>query len=352
MSTQTDKIQYLDSLRALATVAVIIIHVSSPLINMAYLRQMDSWWIGNIFSSTSRFAVPMFLMLSGATLLSKTYSLSEFYKKRLLRVFVPLIFWLFVYWLYRWVILIPKLQPHTLNDIIRWAVDLFLNEGVSKHLWYVYMILFLYIFIPFISKIVQKAGNKNLVIFLLGWVVLCVFTYDMNLSFYKWTGDYEYKLLGYFEYSGFLILGHFLSKINLNFKGKKYTFLFVYFITIAVSAFVAYFSSKHDQRLNLRIYSYFSLNTIIQSAAIFLFIKEIVIKNKIIEKLITTISNYSYGIYLVHIIIIGVLFRNGIYWSFANPLISLPLLTVFVLISSWTIIYLIRKIPEGKYVSG
>lgn len=352
MPTQTDKTQYIDTLRALATVAVIIIHVSSPLINMTYLKQMDNWWIGNIFSSIVRFAVPMFLMLSGATLLSKTYSLSEFYKKRLIRVFVPLVFWIFVYWVFRWAMLSPQLQPHTFKEVYRWAIDLFLMEGVSKHLWYVYMILFLYIFMPFISKFVQKVSNRNLLMLLLGWVALCMLTYNMNLSFYKWTDDYQYKLLGYFEYSGFLILGYYLSKIKFNFKGNKYTYLFVYLITITVSALIAYFSSKHDHRLNLRIYSYFSLNTIIQSAAIFLFIKEIVIKNKIIERLITTISAYSYGIYLVHIIVIGVLFRNGIYWSFANPIISIPLLTVFVLLSSWTIIYLIRKVPGGKYVSG
>ncbi len=350
MSTQTDKIQYLDTLRAFATIAVIIIHVSSPVLNMAYLKQMDSWWIGNIFSSISRFAVPMFLMLSGATLLNKTYSLSEFYKKRLLRVFVPLLFWMPVYWVFRWVMLSPKIQPNTLDGIIRWAVDLFLNEGISKHLWYVYMILFLYIFIPFISKAVQKASNRILLVFLLCWVVLCILTYNLNLSFYKWTGDYQYKLLGYIEYSGFLILGYFLSKIN--FKGNKYTFLFVYVLTIVISALIAYFSSKHDQRLNLRIYSYFSLNTIVQAVAVFMFIKEIAIKHKISDKLITTISTYSYGIYLVHIIVIGVLFRNGIYWSFANPLISLPLLTAFVLTISWLIIFLIRKIPGGKYVAG
>lgn len=352
MSKQTDKTQYFNILRALATVAVIMIHVSSPLINMTYLKQMDNWWIGNIFSSASRFAVPLFLMLSGATLLSKTYSLSEFYKKRVIRVFIPLVFWIFVYWVFRWAMLSPQLQPHTFKDVYRWAVDLFLKEGVSKHLWYVYMILFLYIFIPFISKNVQKASNKNLFISLLGWIVICMLTYKLNLSFYKWTGDYQYKLLGYFEYSGFLILGYYLTKIKFNFKGNKYTFLFVYVITIAVSALIAYFTSKHDQRLNLRIYSYFSINTIIQSAVIFLIIKDLTIKNKIFSKLITAVSSYSYGIYLVHIVVIGVLFRNGIYWSFANPLISLPLLTGFVLLSSWAIIYFIRKIPVGKYVSG
>lgn len=352
MSTQTDKIQYFDTLRALATVAVIMIHVSSPILKMTYLRQMDSWWIGNIFDSASRFAVPLFLMLSGATLLTKTYTLTVFYKKRLLRVFVPFVFWLFVYWLYRWAILSPNLQPYTFTDICNWAVELFLNEGVSKHLWYVYMILFLYLFIPFISKVVQKATHNHLFIFLVCWVVLCILTYKMNLSFYKWTGDYQYKLLGYFEFSGFLILGYYLSQIKLKFSRNMYVFLLVYIATIAISALIAYFSSRYDQKLNLRIYSYFSVNTIIQSAAIFLFFKEVVINNNLLKKTIGAISSYSYGIYLVHIIIIGILFRNGIYWSFANPLISLPLLTSFVLLSSWTIIYIIRKIPGGMHISG
>ena len=82
--------------------------------------------------------------------------------------------------------------------------------------------------------------------------------------------------------------------------------------------------SKSDGRLNLKVYSYFSINTIIQAVAIFVLIKGIVTENNFLSKICSIISDYSYGIYLVHIIIIGVLFRNGIYWSFAHPIVSLP----------------------------
>ena len=96
MSNSGKSIQYLDTLRALATLGVIIIHISSPLVNMTYGKNMPYWWIGNVVDSAVRFAVPLFLMLSGATMLGKEYKLSDFYKKRFMRVFIPFVFWLLV----------------------------------------------------------------------------------------------------------------------------------------------------------------------------------------------------------------------------------------------------------------
>jgi surface polysaccharide O-acyltransferase-like enzyme len=349
---QSTNIQYIDTLRALAIIGVIVIHITSPLVNMTYGKIMPYWWIGNIVNSAVRFAVPLFLMLSGTTLLGKEYRLGEFYKKRMMRVLVPFLFWIWIYWIYRWLMLMPKQQPHGISDITKWSIDLFLNEGVSKHFWYIYMILFIYLLVPFIGKIVLKASRKALTVFLIAWVLLCVATYSMNLSFYKWTGDYPQKILGYFQFSGFLVLGYFLG--NTNFKKDKTRFIsmLIFIITVIVSAVIVYLVSKHNHKLNLRIYSYFSLNTIIQSIAVFLLFKDIRIKNIYLIAIQKTISKYSYGIYLLHIIIIGVLFRNGIYWSFAHPLVSLSLLTFMVLAGSLLIISILHKIPGGKYLAG
>lgn len=350
--TEKSKIQYLDVLRALATIGVIVIHTSSPVLNMAYGHSMSEWWAGNIFDSASRFAVPLFLMLSGATLLGKEYPLAVFYKKRMMRVLVPFLFWMLVYWVYRWLMLQPHQQPQQMNEIIQWAVRLFLDEGISKHFWYIYMIIFIYLFIPLIGKVVRKASDKQLFFALLAWMLLCVATNSMNLSFYKWTGDYEYKLLGYLQYSGFVVLGYFLNKVEIKFSKQHFVAGITYALSVVFCALAAYFMSKSDGRLNLKIYSYFSINTIIQAVAIFVLIKGIVVENKYLSQASTVISDYSYGVYLVHIIIIGVLFRNGIYWSFAHPVVSLPLLLLMVLLSSMIVIFFIRKIPGGKYISG
>ena len=349
---KTTNVQYINTLRALATLGVILIHVSSPVLKMTYLNNMPYWWVGNIVSSLVRFPVPLFLMLSGATLLVKEYNLGEFYKKRMMRVLVPFLFWLLVYWVFRWVMLLPKQQPHGFADISRWAIDLFMNEGVSKHLWYIYMILFIYLFVPFIGKIVRKASQLQLFTFLLVWAVLCFATRSMSLSFYKWNGDYLLKLLGYFEYSGYLVLGYYLNNIRIKSTKTHLYATLAYLATVVVCALAVYLMSKNDNRLNLSIYSNYSLTTILQSAAIFMLIKNIEIKNTYFNVVQNTISNYSYGIYLAHIIVISVLFRNGIYWSFAHPLISLPLMVLMVLAGSLLIVFVLRKIPGGKYVAG
>lgn len=349
---QESNIQYFDTLRALATMAVILIHISSPVLGMAFHKDMNSWMIGNFFDSSVRFAVPLFLMLSGATMLQRDYSLGEFYKKRMMRVLIPFLFWLIVYWLYYWLMLSPAKQPHGFQKITGWAISLFLNEGVSKHFWYIYMILFLYLFTPFIGKIVRKLNQKVLFYSILIWVMLCIATYSMNLSFYKWTGDYQYKLLGYFQYAGYLVLGYFLSKINIFQNKQRLLFGIIYAFSIIICAWIVYSLSHGQQVQNLRIYSYFSIVTIIQSGSIFMLFKQLELKNKYILLIQRKISDYSYGIYLVHIIVIGLLFRNGIYWSFTNPIVSLPLLLLLVLTISMSIIFILRKIPGFKYISG
>jgi surface polysaccharide O-acyltransferase-like enzyme len=352
MTTKSSNIQWLDILRALAMLGVIVIHISSPMVNMTWNKNINFWWLGNSVDSAVRFAVPLFLMLSGATLLGKEYKLSEFYIRRFTRVLVPLLFWLIVYWVYRWATLLPKSQPHEIKPILKWATDLFLNEGVSKHFWYIYMILFIYLFVPYLGKWLRKLNLSIISNLLLFWVVLTFVFKSTPLNMYGWSGDYGSKLLGYFLYSGYLMLGYYLFKLPSNSIKVRYLAAVIFVITVAISAITTYFFSKNGKKLDLSMYNYLSVNTIIQSIAIFIWVKDLKIENRIISWVIKTTSEYSYGIYLVHIMVISIFFDRGIYWNFTYPLISLPALTLIVLVCSFMMIFVIRKIPFGKYISG
>ncbi len=319
---------------------------------MAYGWNMDFWWIGNIVDSAVRFAVPLFLMLSGATLLSKDYQLGEFYKKRFMRVLVPLLFWMLCYWIFRWAMLKPWQRPVELSTVLPWARDLFLSEGISKHFWYVYMILFIYLFVPFLGRAVRKLSNSWLVVLLLAWVVLFIALRPIPINFYRWSDGFEYKMLGYFLYTGYLVLGCFLYQIRIPWNNARKLAVAIFILSIASSAIYTYLASKNAHRLDLSIYSYLTLNTVIQSIAVFVWAKDFHVENKIISWLQQTISNYSYGIYLVHIIVIGIFFRSNIFWTMAHPLISLPVIVLATLICSFTIIFVLRKIPGGRYVAG
>jgi surface polysaccharide O-acyltransferase-like enzyme len=344
--------QWLDSLRALAVFGVILIHISSPAINMNWSKNLEFWWIANLFNSAVRFAVPLFLMLSGATLLTKDYNVSDFYKRRVSRVLIPFLFWMLVYLAYYWYSLPAKQQPHEFQAILQWATDLFLRMGVSKHFWYIYMIVFIYLFVPFIGKLLRKMSQSSISNLLLLWVVLAFVFKSSPLNMYGWSGDYGSKFLGYFLYSGYLILGYYLMRLKTNLPNIRIfaALIFVMCSTIT-SVFTFYFSTKWH-KLDLSLYSYLTVNTIIQTISIFLLIKDSTIKNKIISWITKTISDYSYGIYLVHIIVISLFFDRGIYWNFAYPLISIPVLTLAVLVCSFAIIFVVRKIPFLKYISG
>lgn len=349
MTVQKTKIQWLDTLRTLAALGVILIHTASPL-NRTFLTNINYWWIGNTLMSLTRYAVPMFLMISGATMLGREYKLKDFYERRLMRVVVPFFFWLIVYFFFRYFTLHVTNPPVGFNNILNWAVSLFLNEGVSKHFWYIYMMIFIYLFLPLLSKLVNLLNTKYLVLLVVFWVIITILTIHIPANVQKFTD--MGRLIKYVIFMGYLVLGFFLyTHISPTKKIRFYT-LIVFFITIIISALTVYFTSRGTKNTNLSIYSYLSLNTIIQTSSLFLLIKGTNIKNKLTSTINASISDYSYGIYLVHILVLGVLFDHGIWWKMAHPLISIPAVFILVLTISYSIIFLLRKIPCGKYISG
>jgi surface polysaccharide O-acyltransferase-like enzyme len=214
------------------------------------------------------------------------------------------------------------------------------------------MIVLIYLFVPFLGKGLKKLNLSALSNILLFWVVLTFVFKTVPLNMYNWSGDYGSKFGGYFLYTGYLVLGYYLSKLPVSSQKIRYSAAVIFILSIAIAAVCTYFFSQKTHKIDLSMYSYLSVNTIIQSIALFMWVKDISIKNAYLSKAQSTISSYSYGIYLVHIMIIGILFQNGIYWNFAYPLISLPLLLLAVLVSSFVIIFALRKVPGGKYISG
>ena len=74
-----------DIIRAIAIILVVIIHISSELVNTPRIFLTPDWWFANFIDSLARVAVPLFIMLSGFLILhpGKSYSAITFLKKRL-----------------------------------------------------------------------------------------------------------------------------------------------------------------------------------------------------------------------------------------------------------------------------
>src|SRR2546421_12864729 len=88
------RMQYGDAVRIIGTIAVVIGHVSDLRLFSTHVLDRD-WWICNCWDAITRWAVPCYIMLSGALLLdpARAEAPGEFYRKRLARIGVPLVFW-------------------------------------------------------------------------------------------------------------------------------------------------------------------------------------------------------------------------------------------------------------------
>ena len=89
---------WIDTLRVLAALAVVWLHVAVGVVQDHPSAASVSWWIGNVADSMSRWCVPIFVMITGYLLLSRPGdSLKKFYARRFSRIIIPLVFWTMFY---------------------------------------------------------------------------------------------------------------------------------------------------------------------------------------------------------------------------------------------------------------
>lgn len=339
-----DNLYWIEALRVLATFSVIVLHISSALIVQYGIESNLNWFIANVYDSATRFAVPVFLMISGALILPKTYpSIKEYLNKRLARILLPFLFWSIIYIAKELYFRGQRGEFNSSNEILDFIVVSFKN-GACFHLWFIYLIIGLYLFFPILSKWLNNSSKRETEYFLVIWLVSIIAALPL-------VNNYFPKInISYFSgFIGFPVLGYYLSRLNFNFKNKKAIYVLSVLFGIIITILGTYFLTKQDGALNQSFYEYLSLNVILVSAAIFLLFKDFIKGN---SKIILFFSKYSYGIYLVHILIIWTLSRFGFNYTFIHPAISIPLTAVLCLILSAFIIYSVNKLPYGKYISG
>ena len=156
---KTDNIASLQALRVAAAFAVIGFHASGPL--LAVVPELESWrwWAGVAVNAATRWCVPVFVMITGALLLNRPVEApSVFYRKRWGALLTPLLFWSAAYLAWRaWL----QGRAH-LPDLLH----ALLIGKPHFHLWYLYMLMGLYLAIPWLHRLLHGAGRGRLLVML------------------------------------------------------------------------------------------------------------------------------------------------------------------------------------------
>ena len=129
------RVDYYDSLRVAAMVAVVMIHVATPVIKMGYkIGGMSAdWWTGDVYTAMTRFAVLVFLMISGAAMLGQRYGYRDFARRRMVRIFVPFACFTVLYLAFKLKMDRPAVHVGSLRELWRWIGDKYIECGVSQH---------------------------------------------------------------------------------------------------------------------------------------------------------------------------------------------------------------------------
>jgi surface polysaccharide O-acyltransferase-like enzyme len=303
-----------------------------------------------VYNSISRECVPLFVMLSGALLL-QSYKIEEplkvFFKKRLLRIGLPWIFWGVAYFAYSYLL---KNNPFTLSSIAQGIAT-----GPYYQFWFLYMLLGLYLVTPLLRVFVAHANRSVIRYFLLIWFVGSAVIPFINLFTPIGVSTNVFLLTGWI---GYFLLGLYLldTKVRTEFL---YIILIVGYIWTAVGTYlITYFVGGQTQYF---FYGFLTANVILVSAALFLLLKNVPAnyiqkKSPTANRLLHFVSQCSLAIFLLHVVILESL-QNG-YFGFhisitsMNPIYEIPLITTVTLLICLAILYPVSKISRLRKIVG
>lgn len=331
------RITWPDNLRALATAAVIVLHVSSSVLYEFGKVSNFDWWAGNIYDSLVRWCVPVFLMVTGALLIPKKNTFSEFIQKRFGKILIPFAFWSFIYL----VILIYKHIMYA-NEISSLNIIHIMLHGTSYHLWYIYMLLGVYIVLPLISKKIQTVSDKSLLFIILFWFLVLGLNYIPTFCLYPAAHVFA-------GYVGYTIFGYYLSTKNIG----NITALICFLVGFTITAFGTFELSNQQHSFSELLYKYTTPHIALMAAGIFILVKNnMVSETTWLAKVKNIIAKHSLGIYLIHVLMLEILNRLGLDWYYVNPLVGIALTSICCLGISTAIVYYCNKNPAGEYIFG
>ncbi len=331
-----NRVYYLDMLKILACFAVIMIHVTAA---NWYTDEISAYWIiNNSYNALSKWSVPLFVMVSGALFLSRDIPLKKIFTKYILKMLILLLIWGMAYWCFSE----RSISPDVLFDSLKKV----LSGKVYSHLWYLFMLIGLYLITPIVRGFV-RGSERSVILYsiVLLFVIQVAFPYVTSKVSAADSLIKAFRISAPAEYLLYYLAGHYINSFDIK-KWKRITLYSLAFSAIIIIVVISDVVSFR-QGSPYTIYGYFSAGTSLTAFALFLLMKqsESFLKESKIRNIISFISPLTFGIYLLHFMVIKIFVKFGIDSNMINPIIGAPVTALLVFASSGAVIYVLSKIP-------
>lgn len=333
---------YLDLLRCLAILLVILAHSMTSVLCNPSLYGTRTWYLCMLQNEWNRTNVPLFFMISGCLILrsSKTRNVTAFYQSKLPRLLIPLAVWNLVYCL-----------GHAWSDGTRLELKEYLGtllqNGSEYHFWYIYTLLGLYLLAPFLKRIVDQATTGELSILLILILFPGALRPLLNMISPIYLRLFDPLMEGY---AGYFLLGYLLGSNDLSRRGRIAVYLggAAGYTLSTVGNLLAASPEANPLPFNTGYY----LNHYLCAAAIFVFIKQLLSgsslafpsASKFWNIYLPRLSSVTFGVYWIHVLILTMAVRLLVKLS-PSPSVRLLLSTVAATVISFAVALICSRIP-------
>ena len=280
-----------------------------------------------MFETRLYVGVPLFVMISGVLFLDpeRNYNLKKLYSKNIKRMSIAFLLWSPFYGLTSCVF-----KSAELKDILIRIVT------GHVHLWFLFMIIGLYMIVPFLREITKSKFMRNYFLLLalifasvIPQSISIIAEHSPEISEILRTVLNKFYFHFVLGYTGYFVLGYALDQVEISRKFEAV----IYFAGLVS---IIFFGTT---------YGAFSLNSVIICVAIFILCKKHFPKGIKSAQILKFISGYCFGIYLSHPLFIGILKYFGITSLRFNLYISIPTIAILVFIISFVFSVICKKIP-------
>lgn len=325
----------LDGMRVAATLLVIVVHICAK---GFYQSGGKHWWAVNLYESPARVAVPLFFMISGALLLSRTDTIASICR-RLWRILLPLVAWsvLYLLWL-----------RHSGEHPRAW-LRLIVGGPVIGHLWYLYALAGIYIFLPVLAAFHQTVPVRVQVFCLVFWFIgASLVPLEIGLTGRRSVGiDWATLPL----YPGYMAIGALLYRYTPAVPrpaGIVGAWAGWAAMSIAV-ALATWWRCDRVAHPDEMFYVYSSPLVVLAALPAFVCLRALataaIRPGSALHRAVVSCANVSFGVYLSHVWVLFVLESYGIDYQFTNPWIAIPLLLVLAAALSGLLVRVLQALP-------
>nr|WP_288723472.1 acyltransferase [uncultured Sellimonas sp.] len=333
---------YIDVLNIFACLCVIFMHCNG----IAHIYSDTRAWKESMAVETLAYwAVPVFFMISGATLLGyrDKYTTGVFFKKRILKTVIPFFIWILINLALK--VATGKME---MEGGVRGIVNMFTNTTTEHVYWFFIPLFMVYLSLPVVSVL---KDYKKLLVYMTAMAFLIYSVYPVTCTLLKIpiNGYIQFPAAG--GYLLFVLLGYLISTTEMSRKTR----LLLYVLGIA-GAVIRYGTtlvwSGRSGSLNQTFWGYMNFPSVFLAAAVFVAVKYMpwdkILASDKAKKITASLAGTGFGVYLMHMIVYRTLQTmtglsgTSYTWRFCMPFVIYGICVCIVLV--------LKKIPVLKHI--